>query len=80
MGERYDIFCKAGEGDYDRGDRKKEAADHRLSHAHEFQGRIHTEAEDQKIDSLKTVCALWPLESVGGHLAVSGMKTAALDQ
>lgn len=69
-----------GEGDYERGDRKKEAADHGLSQAHRFQGSVHTEAEDQKTDSLKTVHTLWPLEGLGGHLAVSGMKTAALDQ
>lgn len=73
MGERYDI-CKMGEGDYDRGDRKKEAADHSLSQAHRSEGSLHTEVEDQKIDSLKTVHALWPLESPGGHFAACSMK------
>lgn len=49
--------------DYDQGDSKEEVANQRLSQTHQFQESVHTEAEDQKIGSLKTVHALWSLES-----------------
>ena len=59
--------------------RKRQLSADSLTHM-SFRDAYIQRLRTKKTDSLKTVCALWPLESVGGHLAVSSMKTAALDQ
>lgn len=61
-------FVKCEKG-VDKGDRKKEVANHSPSQTQQFQKRvhIHKQVQDQKPDSLKTVHALWPLEDLYGH-------------